>query len=329
MSGGISGAAARAQRHLRWQRERLARSARQLAVLDLRHDAARGLHLAGWQRSGSTWMARMMASSPATRMVYEPSNIRHGLFEGGAPHHQPLPLAGPDDDLGIEGQDIVDALEGRVSTTWTNPQRTDRLPRRRVVKDVRTVGCVPWIAGRLPDSPVVLLVRHPVAVAHSILELGWGAEPELTGPGSGAVDPELARAARRRGLLAEMELWAEHHAFALRHPAAERVHVVLYEELVEDTAAELDRMGSYLRRFPEHWADWRPDPARIAEPSKTSFRRAEGSAQGWIDSWSDSYDAEELSAAVDLLGRWGLDRLYGAGPLPLVSGAEVRSAVAG
>ena len=315
--------------HARWRGQQAARRIRQASVLDLHRDPARGLHIAGWQRSGSTWLARMATSSASTRMVYEPSNIRPGLFTGGAPHLHPLPLAGPEDDLGIDGADIIDALSGRVSTEWTNPQVTDRLPRRRVVKDVRTVGTVPWIADRLPDTPVILLLRHPMAVAHSIIELGWNADAATTSDAALAIrDPDAARAAREAALLDEVRRWAVPHGFSLRHPASVDVHVILYEELALDPEAELRRLAGFLDRYEEHWGDWAPDPAKIEAPSKTSFRRAESSPAAWIDSWSASYSPATLDAVGAVLAAEGIDRIYGTSSLPLLTGDAVLDAMA-
>ena len=315
-------------RHVRWRTQQSSRALHQLAVLDLHRDPSRGLHLAGWQRSGSTWLARMTTSAASTRMVYEPSNLRHGLLTGGEPHLHPLPLAGPDDELGVEGVDVIDALAGRISTTWTNPKITDRLPRRRVVKDVRTVGAVPWIAGRLPDTPIVLLLRHPMAVAHSIIELGWNADPSSTNAAAEAQDPEATHRARQVALLDEVGRWASNHGFTLRHPASAAVHVILYEHLVEDPRSELERLGQFLTRYPTHWGDWAPDPSNIEAPSKTSFRRTETTAAGWIDSWSSRYETATLEAAQRLLAAEGLDRVYGASNLPLLSGDKVLDAMA-
>ena len=321
-------AASRLAAHARWRGQQAARRIRQVGVLDLHRDPARGLHIAGWQRSGSTWLARMATSSSSTRMVYEPSNLRNGLLDGGAPHLHPLPLAGPGDDLGIEGADIVDAVSGRVSTTWTNPQVTDRLPRRRVVKDVRTVGAIPWICDRLPDTPVVLLLRHPVAVAHSIIELDWNADVTTTSDsGLAERDPDAALAAREAALLDEVRRWSAPHGFALQHPASAPVHVVLYEELVQDPDAELERLARHLDRYPEHWGDWAPDPTKIAAPSKTSFRRAESSPSAWIDSWSTAYRPAALEAVNEVLAAEGIDRIYGASSLPLLRGDEVLEAM--
>lgn len=291
-------------------------------MLDLHRDPARAIYLASWQRSGSTWLTRMVTSAEGTRAIYEPSNLRQQLFIGGEPHLLPLPLVGPQDDLGDDGRAISAALRGATSTLWTNPARTDRVVRRRVVKDVRTVGAVPWIADRFPTTPVVFLIRHPIAVAHSIIELGWGLDADLsTRPIVRDSHEQIARL-RTASLTLEVARWCAHHQWALSHPATQRAHVILYEDLALDPVAELDRLARYLDGF-EHWADWRPDPAAIQARSVTSFRRSEQSAAAWVDSWSSAWTTDDVVVAADVVAAAGLGDLYGEAPMPLTAGADV------
>jgi Sulfotransferase family len=269
----------------------------------------------------------MMRSATATRAIYEPSNIRQQLFVGGEPHLLPLPLAGPGDDLGADGRLIGAALRGSTSTRWTNPARTDRVVQRRVIKDVRTVGALPWIADRFPTTPVVLLIRHPIAVAHSIIELGWGLDADLTSRPELRDRPELIADLRAASLALEVSRWCAHHHWALSHPAAQRAHVILYEELALDPVTELERLSDYLADF-EHWDDWRPDPAAIHARSVTSFRRAESSGEAWVDSWSAAWSHGEVTHAAAIVDAAGLGGVYGTGPMPLISGAQVHDVIA-
>ena len=268
----------------------------------------------------------MVTSAAGTRAIYEPSNLRQQLFIGGEPHLLPLPMVGPDDELGADGRAVGAALNGSISTRWTNPARTDRLVRRRVVKDVRTVGAVPWIAERFPHTPVVLLLRHPIAVAHSIIELGWGLEADLTGRPELNDRGDLVASLRTASLTLEVSRWCAHHQWTLSHPAAKRAHVILYEELAMDPVAELDRLAEYFKDF-EHWADWRPDPSAIQARSVTSFRRTEQSAAAWVDSWSESWPTAAIEAATSIISASGLGSVYDAHAMPLVRGDNVSDVV--
>ena len=314
--------------YLRWQRQRASRAAKQLAVIDLHRDVARGLYLSSWQRSGSTWLARIITSFPKTRLVYEPSNMRQQLYVGGEPHLVPLGPAGPGDDLGDDGIAIRRALAGTTSGSWTNPKITSRLPQRRVVKDIRTVGALPWIADAFPVTPMIFLIRHPMAVAHSILELGWSIDADLLASSNIIeADPALLERMRQRALLVEVGQWVAHHSYALRHPASARTHVILYEDLVRSPEAELDRLARYLKAFPAAWSSWTPDLAMIADASTTSFRRSSGTASEWIDSWSAAYSADTINEVCSLLDAAGIGAIYGADPNPLVGGSDVLAAL--
>src|SRR6202171_876037 len=54
----------------------------------------------------------------------------------------------------------------------------DQLNRRlivsaRIVKDVVCTLMLGWLRARFPGMPIVLVLRHPCAVAHSRVKLGW------------------------------------------------------------------------------------------------------------------------------------------------------------
>jgi hypothetical protein len=169
------------------------------------------------------------------------------------------------------------------------------------------------VAVRHPATPIVLLVRHPLAVARSVVALGWTP--------AGMDDDEA--------LLAEVRRWSVLHAAALAAPAAARVLVVAYEHLVLDPDATLEAV---LAHAAAHHATWRAvdlDRATLATPSATSFRR-EGARDGreWVGSF-DGVAPHVVDEAAGALVDAGLGALYGAGPEPLVGVADVAAAVHG
>ena len=48
-----------------------------------------------------------------------------------------------------------------------------RLPRGRVIKDCYATNLGPYLAAQFPEVSLILLLRHPVATAHSAVTLGW------------------------------------------------------------------------------------------------------------------------------------------------------------
>ena len=287
----------RARHWARWRRAQAARAWRHRAHLDVLGDEARALWVCSWQRSGSTLLAQVLASGRGTRLLYEPANVPGTLFTGEAAAQVPLPT-GP----GPELRAIERALRGRAHGAWVDQLASGHAFSRRVVKDVRAVGLLELVAARHPTTPIVLLVRHPLAVARSVVELGW------TPPGMG--DDEA--------LLFEVRRWASLHAAALAAPAVERALVVTYEHLVLDADATLDGVLAYAGSHHPTWRAAAVDRATLAAPSATSFRRA-GAREGraWVGSF-DGIAPRVLAEANDVLRGAGLGELYGPQPEPLV-----------
>ncbi|MEI8051828.1 MAG: hypothetical protein WCI12_10375, partial [Actinomycetes bacterium] len=96
----------------RWARGRLDQGIGRQRFYDPHRDPSRSLYVASWQRSGSTWLAEMVASAPKTRLIYEPANVRQRLYLDGEPRLAELPLSGPDDDLGADGIALQRAASG-------------------------------------------------------------------------------------------------------------------------------------------------------------------------------------------------------------------------
>lgn len=209
----------------------------------------------GSGRSGSTWVAELVNHRNEYRLVFEPfrgDRVRRARpFRRGHyidPREQDHPLAGSIDAL----------LAGHVRSWWTDRHNRRRVATRRIVKEVRITNLVPWICARHRSLRVVYVVRDPVAVAQSWLELGWGddlddllAQDQLLEmlPGSGAVIREV---------LAGDELfdrhvlrWCLENAVPLAARADSGVHLVVYERLRAEPEREIDRLFSYLGRDPE------------------------------------------------------------------------------
>jgi Sulfotransferase family len=295
----------RARHWGRWRRGQLQDYWTHRAHLDVLDSEARAAWICSWQRSGSTLLAEVLASPPRTRLVYEPANVPESLFAGETAAQVPLPTA-----PGPELHAVESALRGREHGRWVDQLAVGRVYSRRVVKDVRAVGLLGLVAALHPTTPIVLLVRHPVAVARSVVELGWtpaGAAPDVA-------------------LLAEVRRWATLHAQALAVPSSRRVLVVAYEHLVIEPDQTLDRVVEHLVA---HHPTWRAelDRSQLAAPSATSFRRSGArEARDWIGSFDDLPD-QLLAAATTVLAELGLGELYGPSPDPLVGPDGVADAL--
>lgn len=260
--------------------------------------AGRALWICSWQRSGSTWLAEMLAGPPGTRLVYEPANLADGVRDGAGANRVALPREGGDATARV-----LAALDGSLAGPWVDQLNRCHLARRRVVKDVRAI----WLLGEVhqarPGTPMVLLVRHPFDVAASAVALGW----------AGGEDPSTAFAD-------EVGRWCAAHRAVLADPRLEGVLLVDYESLVADPLGTVRRVLDYAGGFDQTWRTLdvtRVDPTRR---SATDFSPAAGTSP-----WRP--EESRRTEVAGTLRECGLGELYGEGPACLTDPGDVARAL--
>jgi hypothetical protein len=131
--------------------------------------------ITGSHRSGSTWLARMLALSDDTLIAHEPFQIESWAYalDGLAKYWFTYAPALPQ-DAALEAFSKV--LERRTRKIflknepqyWIPPLRRGRL----IIKDPIAALSSDWLARNF-DLKVIVLVRHPAAFAASLKRLDW------------------------------------------------------------------------------------------------------------------------------------------------------------
>jgi hypothetical protein len=129
----------------------------------------------GSHRSGTTWLASILALADHTLMAHEPFNIERwayaldGLAKRWFTYAPALPQ-GP----ALEAFDkVINRRTGKVFLKnqlqhWIPPLRRGRL----IIKDPISALSSDWLASNF-DLEVIVLVRHPAAFAASLKRLEW------------------------------------------------------------------------------------------------------------------------------------------------------------
>jgi len=216
--------------HVAYRRRRLRLHVR--SVVFGGHDPSKAIWITSWQRSGSTWLAELLASPKGTRFVYEPANIPDLCFEGAQAAMIAPPLISPPHTAAV-----VKGLEGKVAHWWSDQFNHSHRPRRLVAKDVRGIGIAGTVAEQLNAMPIIILIRNPIDVATSIVRLGW-------------FDPSRTA---HDAFVAEVSRWCEYHEQALRDQRLSRALWVSYEELRANPAEQLAAIRDYLLTFSDTW----------------------------------------------------------------------------
>lgn len=279
------------------------------------YDIRRTLVIAGYPRSGTTWLAELVATLPGTAILFEPDSL------------QQVPAAraaGFDwDNFHLPGEEwpageefLRAALAGRVLNHWT----TSYIPLARVshvdrwvVKFVRVNQMLAWLTERFQLLPPVFLIRHPCAVYASWVSRGW---PLLKGQHQ---NPKFLQAYPRfREVMAALRTpeeffaakWCMENFAPLATPAPRPFQVVAYERLRKDCGQELHRIF-------KQWGMEMPAAATdlFRRPSAKASVEYSGAAQRDLGEWRSYLDDETVDRILGVVTAFGLD-FYGRDPEP-------------
>jgi hypothetical protein len=143
----------------------------------------------GAHRSGTTWVGKMLSATPGVAYISEPLNVWHRpgvlrtptqywytyIYEENQEEYQ----VAFEEMLNFEYhtwlefkslRSIKDVL--RMGRDWGTFWTARRYSRTALIKDPFALFSCDWFADHL-DCQVVIVVRHPAAVASSLSRLGW------------------------------------------------------------------------------------------------------------------------------------------------------------
>jgi hypothetical protein len=297
------------------------------AFVDRAGGVERSLLVAGSGRSGTTWLAELLAGT-RRRVVFEPLHPVRGPFPDLGVRRYPRPGAA---DPALESA-FEAILTGRLRDPWTDQYNATLLPKGRLVKDVWANMALGWVRDRFPEVRIILLLRHPAAVIRSqaLLERwDWHADPirlvaqpDLVADHLGGMVDLLGSAPR--GLDASVLTWCVENLVPLRALGPHGAHVVFYEHLVQRPETELRRIASFLGEpFDVRVVERAGRPSPLARTDSAVVRGVDASS-----SWVEEVPPSVRGHVAELVARAGLGRIYGEDPAPLVgSGADAFSAV--
>ncbi|MDY7012958.1 MAG: sulfotransferase [Cyanobacteriota bacterium] len=138
------------------------------------------IYLAGLPRSGTTWIGSVLNTSPGIKYCFEPFNEK--LIPEAVPHRQKhLNRDDWDEEF---ARYCRDALGGRINTPYIRLQlnwiykKIPWFPGRVLVKDVNSLLVLEWLDRHISQT-IVIIMRHPCAVASSWFRLWKGPQKEL------------------------------------------------------------------------------------------------------------------------------------------------------
>lgn len=298
---------------IRRMRRAFSRRLHGLFYLDLGGDHTDTVFLAGSGRSGTTWLSDLVNHRGEYRPIFEPFyRERVGVCEN-FNRRQYLRADDDREEFLVPARNI---LSGRIRSPWTDRSPGPRVFHRRLIKDIRANLFLYWMHVNFPGMPIILLLRHPCAVAESRLALGWRdnldeilAQQELLKDFLEPFEAEIRNA--KTPFERHIYLWCIENYVPLMQFGAGEIHVAFYESLRLRPEEELRRLFEFLGREFDAGV-----LRKTGHPSALSHGKVRP-----VGAWRDSLDRERVRKAMQILDLFGLGEMYGEDPTPHPEGA--------
>ena len=267
--------------------------------------------IAGGARSGTTWLAELVASRTAGRIVFEPFQSEMVPAFSGFHYFQYMRPDDQDERLLSFSRQV---LSGRIRDPWVDRYVEVIRPRARVVKEIRANLFLRWLHLRFPEVPLVFIIRHPCAVVASRLALGWSWERDLESMlAQPRLDEDILRAhsssieSARSDVEKHALVWCLTHLVPLSQFPPDELAVVFYEDLCLEPDRELARVFRLLGRAEEEGG------SAIERASMTARSAAPARA---IGGWRQELSPDRADVVLSVVRAFGLDALYADGDGP-------------
>ncbi len=282
--------------------------------------------LLGDGRSGTTWLFELLNYHSRYRAFFEPFNpgpSKPGV-EIGIQRYLP-----PDGENRELEKHLADIFSGRFNEA-RHPHPRSALFDRVLVKDIYANLFAYWGYRRFPNLRVILIIRHPFAVAASKLNVQhWfpNSDLDLILSQERLVEDHLKNhlpllrkvAGKNDFVVNQIAIWCVINTVPLRQFSQEELHVVLYEELMEDPVATLSGVFDFIDAGT---GTVPPVPSQqiIDRPSSSTARHGPDGPEQILPSeqpekWELMLTRDQIRWGLRILDEFGFKELYDTDPL--------------
>jgi hypothetical protein len=296
------------------QLKRLRRIIRSRFYLHLNHDTRNSIMVAGTGRSGTTWVAEMIASQIPCRIMFEPFHFRKVLRKD----HHLFHYMRPEQEDSVLYAYANNVLSGRIRKPWIDWHNDKWIASFRLIKEIRANLFLKWLKNKFPEVPLIFIIRHPCAVVLSRMELGWATDSDIQPflDQKNLVEDFLCD---KLELIHRAETDVEKHALIwcitnlipLKQFKPGEITVMYYEDLCLQPEYELLKI---LKSLNQEATMRRVDVKRPSTTSSISSAVVTGADR--ISRWKNTLKNREIDSILNIVREFGLDDLYGEAVTP-------------
>ncbi len=294
---------------------------RNLFIFDV-GDYRNTVFLAGAGRSGTTWVEEVINSNNEYRMMFEPFHSKHVDLLGDWNYVQYLRVNDHNDKYLKPATSI---LSGNIRNNWIDKFNKRFFSQKRLIKDIRAQFILKWIKHNFPEIPIILLLRHPCAVANSRLKLGWDthledllAQDELMEDFLNPFKEKLENAKDKDLFDKQIYMWCIENYVPLKQFNKGEILVVFYEDICTNPETEIEKIFSFIGEdFSSKTIEKTKEPSALSQQDSAII-----SGNNLVGSWRKNISDDQIERAFEILSIFGLQKIYDKNNLPLMSGPD-------
>jgi len=286
---------------------------------DLNSDYRNTIFLAGTGRSGTTWISKVINHRNEYRYMFEPF---HPYKVNICNHFRYRQYLRPENKEPRYLRTAEKILSGQINNYWIDSHNNKLFAKKRLIKDIRANLMLKWIHVNFPDMPIILLLRHPCAVANSKLKLNWNthleeflAQDELIEDHLAPFKKEIEKA--RDDFEKHVFLWCIENYLPIKQFSVGKIHLAFYENYCADPREEIRRLFLFLNKNIDESVF-----AKLCIPSELTRKdSAIITGDSLIDGWRKYITNEQIRRTIDILNIFGLDKIYSEESIPNIERA--------
>lgn len=277
--------------------------------------------LAGTGRSGTTWLQNIINCNNDFRIMFEPFHNKKVDCLKKWKYRQYIRPTNSSTKYLNPAEKI---LTGNIKNPWIDKFNSRWLSRNRLIKDVRSNLFLKWLKNHFPHVPIVLIMRHPCAVANSKLKLNWDthidnllSQPNLIEDHLSPFLPKLKTA--ESTLEKHILLWCVENYLPLKQFEPGEIHIVFYENLCLNPEEEISKLSNFLD------LNLLPEALKLIDiPSElTREESAINNDKNLISSWKNKLSPTQIEESLNILSYFGMDIIYNESPTPLMDAKTI------
>ena len=276
------------------------------------HNLNNTIIVAGGGRSGTTWLAEVLAEYFHYRLIFEPLHPELNYFN---PFYNVkyIPPESKNPDFVKRFQNL---FSGKLKHQKLDLDNRVFRAGGRVVKFIRANLLLPWINNQFPEIPIVFILRHPCAVVSSRINRGWTIESF-----NGYLDNNPLK---NQYLKQHMDIienadsaverqacnWCIENLIPLKAMEDENWIVTTYEDLVFSFEEEIKRIIKYINptipikedQIVNYRSFQTPNKSKTLDPLEL------------LNIWKSRLSKMQIKNILDIVKQFSLDYVYDDNP---------------